>query len=314
MNVFLILYHCLAFLRIPRKRSAPKPDVMRKLFFYAFSFWMPLTLQSFQKVQAGIPFPDKSLSANSYSSEVLDKWMVMQIRLMSTTPATFNGPFVRVYAYSGMVAYQAIFPGIPANSSNLFSNALLNEMPSIPEIDHSKKYHWPSSVNSALAYINRRMFPFTNAANRAAIDSLENALNSAFSKLVDTGSIKLSESYGKAVAQKIFGWAETDGYRQGNDAYTPRSGQGLWTPTPPSFASAVTPYWGNLRTIVRGSMNNTQPLGPIPYSEDVASDFYREVKQVYDISRNITVEQKTIAFFWRDINPGITAPGHWLNI
>jgi hypothetical protein len=88
----------------------------------------------------------------------------------------------------------------------------------------------------------------------------------------------------------------------------------LWTPTAPAFANAVTPYWGQLRTIVPGSIDRTQPPPPPAYSEDTASVFYKMVKQVYDISKHITTDQKDIALFWKDINPGITAPGHWLNI
>ena len=38
------------------------------------------------------------------------------------------------------------------------------------------------------------------------------------------------------------------------------------------------------------------------------------IKEVYDLDQTMTTEQKNITVFWRDINPGITAPGHWLNI
>jgi hypothetical protein len=66
--------------------------------------------------------------------------------------------------------------------------------------------------------------------------------------------------------------------------------------------------------MVAGSTDNTQPPPPPPYSEDTASDFYKMIKQVYDVDQTMTAEQKAITLFWRDINPGVTAPGHWLNI
>jgi len=69
-----------------------------------------------------------------------------------------------------------------------------------------------------------------------------------------------------------------------------------------------------LRTIVTGSIENAQPPAPIPYSEDTSSEFYKEVKSVYMISQQLSEEQKDIALFWKEINPGVTAPGHWLNI
>ncbi len=73
--------------------------------------WMPLMgvtiLLSFSKNKNVEPDPGNYTS--SYSSDVLDKWMAMQIRLMSTTIASFNGPFVRIYSYSGLAAYKSIF-------------------------------------------------------------------------------------------------------------------------------------------------------------------------------------------------------------
>ncbi|MEJ0081359.1 MAG: hypothetical protein WDM78_10545 [Puia sp.] len=45
-------------------------------------------------------------------------------------------------------------------------------------------------------------------------------------------------------------------------------GPGSWVPTPPAFAAASTPYWGNNRPIISGSIMNTQPNAPVAYSED----------------------------------------------
>ena len=272
------------------------------------------SLLSFQKNKQANTTSDKSLPVSSYSSDVLDKWMIMQIRLMSNTPANFNGPFVRIYAYSGIAVYAAVYPGISKKSSDLFLITLLNGMPDLPVTDPNKKYHWPSSVNAALAFMNRSMFPMASAANKTAIDSLEAAIKKELSKKVDDARINFSADYGLQVAKKIFNWAETDGYRNSDNPYTAPAGKGLWKPTAPKFANAVTPYWGRLRTIVNGSNDNTQPAPPPNYSEDTLSVFYKMVKQVYDISKRITPEQKNIALFWKDISPGVTAPGHWLNI
>ena len=232
--------------------------------------------------------------------------MTIQIKLMSTTPASFSGPFVRIYGYTSIATYLSIYPSIPSNSPNWFSLSRLNQLRSLPEIDKTRYYHWPSSVNAALANMTRLMFPLTNAANRRAVDSLENALNAVFEK--EPGA-ETASSYGKRIAHLVYDWAQTDGYLQGNESYTPRAGRAAWRPTAPSFAKAVTPYWGDLRSTVIGSMENTQPLGPIPYSEDIESDFYKAVKQVFDITENISDEQKEIAFFWRDINPGSNCTG-----
>ncbi|HEX7846166.1 MAG TPA: vanadium-dependent haloperoxidase, partial [Chitinophagaceae bacterium] len=91
------------------------------------------------------------------------------------------------------------------------------------------------------------------------------------------------------------------------------AGDGLWVPTAPAFANPVSPYWGNNRPVITGSIVNTQPGAPIAYSTDPASGFYKMVKQVYDASQNLTDAQKAMAIFWRDV-PGVSSPGHWLSI
>ena len=271
-------------------------------------------LFSFRKVHHAVSLTDKNLLASSYSADVLDQWMAMQIKLMSSTIASFNGPFVRIYSYSSIAAYQSVYPGIPANSSNRFSIKQLNGMPDLPQTDRNKKYHWPSSLNAAMAFMTRAMFPSTSSYNKAAIDSLENLLNKTFSAETDPGTIQRSAAFGKQVAQIIYNWSENDGYHFANNPYAAPNFPGSWEPTPPNYAKASTPHWGNLRTIVKGSIDNTQPPPPPSYSEDTASDFYKMINEVYTIDQKLSSEQKNIASFWRDINPGITAPGHWLNI
>jgi len=287
---------------------------MKPLLTFSAYLLVLMSLFSFQTKENNHSFLRSNSSATVYSSDVLDKWMTMQTRLMSVTPANFNGPFVRIYAYSGVAAYASIYPGISKKSTDLFLLSALNGMPDLPQPDPKKKYHWPSSLNAALAFMNRSMFPMASAASKAAIDSLEEVLRQATIRKTNEATAAFSAEYGKQIAVKIFNWAEMDGYRNGSDPYTPPAGRGLWKPTAPKYASAVTPYWGRLRTMVAGSNENTQPAPPPMYSEDTISVFYRMVKQVYDISTQLTPEQKNIALFWKDINPGVTAPGHWLNI
>ena len=247
---------------------------------------------------------------NTFSSEVVIKWMDMQLQLMRTATGIPNNAFTRPYAYSGIALYEAVVPGMPAYQS------LAGQLSGLSDLPHTEPgfaYHWPCSANAALAYMNKQMFPTTSAANKTSIDSLENALNTQYQGEVDAETINRSIAFGKAVAQKIFEWSETDGYLHASDPYTAPTGPGLWVPTPPAFAAASTPYWGNLRTIVPGSGNNTQPGAPIPYSEDPSSAFYLMVKEVYDVSQTLTPAQTAMALYWRDV-PGVTTPGHYVSI
>ena len=142
---------------------------------------------------------------------------------------------------------------------------------------------------------------------------LEAALNASYTFACDADIISRSNTFGKAVADAVFSWSETDGYKNASAAYTPPVGPGLWEPTPPGFGAASTPYWGNNRPIITGSTDNTQPGPPIAYSEDPKSAFYQMVKLVYDVSQTLTPDQTAMAVFWRDI-PGVTTGGHWESI
>jgi hypothetical protein len=108
---------------------------------------------------------------------------------------------------------------------------------------------------------------------------LETALNNFYLSKEDPEVISLSNAFGKAVADAVFNWAETDGYKHGNDPYTPPVGPGLWVPTPPNFSPPLLPYWGNNRPIIAGSGDHTQPGPPTPYSEDPQSPFFSNGKR-----------------------------------
>src|SRR6476659_9331454 len=123
---------------------------MRKISKYAACSLVVIVLLSFHKRTAGFSEFNKTNPASSYSSDVLDKWMDIQIRLMSRTPSTFNGPFVRIYSYSAIAAYFALYPGMIKSSFTKFSPSQLNRLQALPEIEARKKYHWPASLNAAL--------------------------------------------------------------------------------------------------------------------------------------------------------------------
>lgn len=251
----------------------------------------------------------EGLPAANYSSDVIDKWLTLEIRLFKDATGIINGAFVRPAAYSGIAAYEATDPGI------LSWKKKYNGLSGLPETDKFHKYHWPASVNASLAEFLRSFFTpvNSNATDLAAIDSLEAAVSAGFGS-VESGVLSRSAAFGKSIGDAIFAWSQTDGYNENNVlAYTPPVGPGLWQPTPPAFAKAIGPYWGNDRPIIAGSGDNSIPPPPLAYSEDPSSPFYKMVNDLYQASKTLTTDQKNWALFWRDV-PGVTTPGHWLSI
>jgi len=253
---------------------------------------------------------DFTRKSSSYSSDVLDKWMTLQLRLMRNATGIPNQAFSRHFAYTGIAAYESLEPGVHGNYKWLDR---WNELSGLPTPDPAKKYFYPANVNAALASINKAMFPNASAADKAAIDSLEAALKAEFLTEETESIVNASAAFGKAVAQVVFNWSETDGYKNASAPYTIQVGTGLWKPTPPTFANPSTPYWGNNRTVINGSLSNTIVSGLPSYSTDPTSSFYQMVKEVYDASFVLTNDQKAMAIYWRDV-PGVTSPGHWLSI
>lgn len=251
-----------------------------------------------------------SLKPSAYPSQVVDKWMTLQLRLMRNATGIPNQAFSRHFAYTGVAVYESLRPGL--NGNNEWRDKW-NGLTGLPAYGHWKLYYLPANANAALAMINRQLFPGANAADKAAIDSLETALRNEFLQTESAELIHHSELFGQEVATAVYNWAETDGYKKANDPYTLPSGQGIWKPTPPAFAPASTPYWGQNRTIIRGSLQATVVNGMYPYSTVPGSAFHQMVKDVYDASQKLTDDQKAMAIFWRDV-PGATSPGHWLSI
>ncbi len=286
------------FLKWPRGRSINQILIGLIMTIVCFS--------SCRKVENG--FRDE-LSPSSFSSDVIDKWFTLEIRFYKDATGISNGAFARPFAYSGISAYESIDPGLSSWKNKY------NGLSGLPETGKNKKYYWPASVNASLAEFNRSFFTSAhlNPTDIAAIDSLENAINSTFS-MVAPDLLNRSAGFGKSIADAVFAWSQTDGYNENNALpYTPPVGPGLWVPTPPALAPASGPFWGNDRPIIAGSGDNAQPGPPTPYSEDPKSAFYKEVNDLYQASKVLTTDQKNWALFWRDV-PGVSTPGHWMSI
>lgn len=255
-------------------------------------------------------WPSNGHPPSTFTADVIDKWMTMQIRLMRNATGIPNQAFSRHYAYAGIAALESVAPGLPAQSA---SYRKWNGLSGLPAAQHGVRYYYPANVNAAMARINKLLFPNASASDKQAIDSLETALQQSFAAKEPASLLTKSADFGKAVAQAVFNWGEEDGYKNANDPYTPPVGVGLWKPTPPAFAAAATPYWGNNRPTVVNSLQGSHPAAPPAYSTEVGSPFHNMVKQVYDISLTLTDDQKNSAVFWRDV-PGVSSPGHWLSI
>jgi hypothetical protein len=94
-------------------------------------------------------------------------------------------------------------------------------------------------------------------------------------------------------------------------------------PKPPSvkklaaanMAGVTEPYWGYNRPFALKGWNDCPAPLPPAYSKSAGTPLYEEARQVMEIGKKLTPDQKEIALYWAD-NPGETATpaGHWLSI
>src|SRR5215211_4496577 len=120
---------------------------------------------------------NNSNQPSTYSADVLDKWIAMQIRLMKNATGIPNQAFSRHYAYTGIAALESLAPGLPAHAN---WSGKWNGLTGLPVPDHSVHYYYTANINAAMATMNRSLFPNASSADKAAIDSLETALNQSF--------------------------------------------------------------------------------------------------------------------------------------
>ncbi len=149
------------------------------------------------------------------------------------------------------------------------------------------------------------------------------------SKGLTNDLIKNSIKVAETASENIINFSKSDHYRQLSalKRYTPLKEEGKWYPTPPGYFEAVEPNWRTIRTMVIDSASQFKPAPLIPFSKDTASAFYKQVLDVYTVSKHLTPDQSTQALFW-DCNPfaittsghmsigfkKISPGGHWMNI
>jgi hypothetical protein len=232
----------------------------------------------------------------TFSSEVAFKWMNMQLRQVRQYPIGLGGtPWHRYFAYGAIALYESVVPGMPGYMS--LSGQLTDLLP-MPKTAPGVAYYWPACANEAMAALTRGFFILASPGSKAAIDSLENALNAEYQALTDADELQRSIDFGKAVGDLVLAWSKTDRSDQANAPYTVPVGPGLWVPTPPGFGAPILPYWGHNRLMVSTSLNGIALPPPITYSTDPSSDFYKMAKEIYDISQVLTPDQVYLAVYY----------------
>ncbi|MEJ7740679.1 MAG: vanadium-dependent haloperoxidase [Chitinophagaceae bacterium] len=253
--------------------------------------------------------------ATQESADVVHDWYKLLIRLqLHQNPAPFALLNMSNFGYIGVGLYESVHPGIKGSTS---LSTKLYQMPTMPAAAVNQPYLWSASANAALASMSRLLLAGLTDANKDSIDSLERVYNERFTSGTTEAVLSRSQAFGHSIATAIHNWSKTDNLNISNAGYVRPVFPGAWEPTPPAFANPAGPYIGNARPFLESNLTVTAPPFPFPYSEDPSSEFYKMVKEVYDISKVLTPEQRDIARFWADVGGpgnGYPVPGHFVSI
>jgi len=232
----------------------------------------------------------------------------------------------RIFAYPNIAAYEIIAQVNPDYQSLA---GQITDLKPVPKLDTVQGINPQLAALIAHMNISRQLI-----FSEDKFDILQDSLFNQWRTLNET-EFEASKTYGLKVAEHIKEWMGKDKYSQTRTMpkFTVNTDDvSRWQPTPPAYMDGIEPHWDKIRPFVLDSASQFRPIPPPPFSMEKDSDFYKELKEVYDISNRITEngdesEEVAIAKFW-DCNPyvsvtrghlmfatkKITPGAHWIGI
>ncbi len=251
--------------------------------------------------------------------QVLSNWYGLILKLVRHT-ATYSPPLAsRNFAYLGVASYEAVASGDDHLTSLV---GQLHDLKSLPLREKGKVYDESIVLNAVLAQSIQNYFGNTGPSGQNALRTETTKMEHDVAGGVAADVAKRSIAYGKAMASQIFAWSKTDGGATISNMgfplkYELKAGPAHWLPTNQQGLQQfpLLPNWDKNRPFAMPASATCDLPPPPEYSEDKASEFYKQALEVHDTKNALTPEQKAIARFWSDdpmLSP--TPPGHWVSI
>ncbi|MCP9764965.1 vanadium-dependent haloperoxidase [Lacihabitans soyangensis] len=252
--------------------------------------------------------------ASTFDGDLASDWLKIHLDLIKTTPG-FTPPVAsRSLGYASLALYESVVAGIPGHNS---LKGQLNGLVMLPIADTTKIYNWGLVASVAQYTLLTQLFLTTSDKNKSKLDSVRSVYETKL-KIGSTDEvIDRSVRYGALLATAIHEYSKTDGGANGHLTNFPQnyvlpSGIGYWRPTGTQLIPLL-PSWGQNRTLVKANTEDKLKI-PIPFSFEKNTTFFAEAKKVYDVSKNLSAEEKAIANFFADGTGTITPPGHHFNV
>lgn len=249
---------------------------------------------------------------------VVHDWYRLILELVRHT-ATYSPPVAsRAFGYVGVTLYEAL-----ASRPETALRSLAGQVNGLPPLPAAAPGLDPAAVaHGALCRAVEVFFQNTGPTGQRAMAAMKARITDKLAATLPPEVIAAGVAQGEAAFAHIAAWSETDGGAVVDNMgfpmeWTPDPRPGHWKPTSliRMQQAPLLPHWGGNRTFCMESGAAAPIQPPTDYSEDPASAFFAEAREVYDVTRALTDEQKIIARFWSDdpmLSP--TPPGHWIFI
>ncbi|MFN4172373.1 MAG: vanadium-dependent haloperoxidase [Pseudorhodobacter sp.] len=251
------------------------------------------------------------------AAEVIRAWYRLVLELVRHTP-TYSPPVAsRAFAWLGITCHEAMVATVPGLVSLAGQVGGLSPGPAP---DHTCN---PAAVlQAAMALAVPHFFGNTGPTGQRAMAAMAGRLDTVATEGVPGQVRHDSLHLGRSIARHVIAAAATDGGDPVENMGFPqdwprRDAPDAWAPTSTIALqqAPLLPEWHKNRAFALPPGEFCALPAPPPWSTDPASDFHREMMEVYEVSKVVTEEQEIIARFWSDdpmLSP--TPPGHWVSI
>ena len=227
----------------------------------------------------------------------------------------------RIYAYTSLAAHEAIRHLNPGEPSIV---AKLKGFSAMPEPEKGVEYDFTLAAFHAFFKVAGNVI-----FSKDTLKLYEEPMFAMFRERVSEEVYQRSVAFGDSVGTRVADRLKKDNYKEtrGMPKNLGSLAAGKWRPTSPDYIDGVEPYWMKIKAMALDSSSQFDPGPPPSFSTDTTGVVYKMNKEVCDIGKNLTKEQKDIAYFWDD-NPFVfhhaghmafntkkqTPGGHWMGI
>jgi hypothetical protein len=253
------------------------------------------------------------------TTQLIVEWNGLFLKLDRYTFGMRPNATARALAYMHLAAYETVVDDMTDFTSNTSRLQTLT----IDSTQRANSIDLNIALNTCYAQVVNHFMYSTTSEVDGEIDVFKAMKENALAVNMSTELLEDSQQWGSYVAQQVIAYSQTDieGESQILEpqpiSYEPPVGEGFWTYSADP-ERALFPYWESVRTFVI-TADETSSNAPMAYSEDLNSDYFAQMIEVYTLNNTAKFEDNEdlwIAEYWSDDVEGLmmSPPGRQISI